>query len=152
MTKAPIFQTLHHICVVVRNMKAAVAYYESVGIGPWHDYPPLGDFTDLEMPDRDAFLGLVYKWANVSNAQIQLCEPGPGDSPQRRFLESKGEGVFHVGFTVPALDAAEADGVAMGLAVKMKGRRPDRSGFTYFDTADAGAGVILEIRAAPPAK
>jgi hypothetical protein len=30
----------------------------------------------------------------------------------------------------------------------MHGRKVDRSGFTYFDTAGSGAGVTLEIRAA----
>ncbi len=148
-TPAPIFQTLHHICIVVRDLKKSVAFYESVGVGPWHDYPPLADFTDLKVQSRHAFLTMVYKYANIGNSQIQLCQPGEGESPQRLFLETKGEGVFHVGFTVPDCDAGEVAGEAMGLKVKMKGRRSDRTGFTYFETTEAGAGVTLEIRVAP---
>ena len=105
---ANLFRTLHHVCIVVRNLESAVAYYESIGVGPWHDFPPLELFkSELDVPDPAAFLKLRYRYANLDNVQIQLCEPGEGKSPQRIFLETRGEGVFHLGFTVPDLDAAD---------------------------------------------
>src|ERR1700749_3102222 len=140
------FSKLHHVCVVVRDIDAAQAFYESVGIGPWIDYPPLDEYTDLSVPDADGFRALKYRYAWIGEQQWQLCEPGPGDTPQRRFLEERGEGVFHVGFEVPDADAAERRVTVPPL---MRGRRENGSGFTYFDTA-ARAGVILEIRQSPP--
>jgi catechol 2,3-dioxygenase-like lactoylglutathione lyase family enzyme len=140
------FSKLHHVCVVVHDIDAAQAFYESVGIGPWIDYPPLGEYTDLDVPDPDGFRALKYRYAWIGDQQWQLCEPGPGDTPQRRFLEERGEGVFHVGFEVPDADAAEREAAVTPL---MRGRRENGSGFTYFDTA-ARAGVILEIRQSPP--
>lgn len=145
-----LFQQPHHICIVVPDMAAAIQYYESIGIGPWHDYPPLREYTELEMPNEAGFHALVFKYCDLRGLQLQLCEPGPADTPQRRFLESKGPGVFHIGFSVDHLNAAEQAGKAAGLAPLMRGRRPDGSGFTYFDTADK-AGVILEIRKAKSA-
>jgi methylmalonyl-CoA/ethylmalonyl-CoA epimerase len=141
------FSKLHHVCVVVHDIDAAQAFYESVGIGPWIEYPPLGEYTDLSVPDPDGFRSLKYRYAWIGEQQWQLCEPGPGDTPQRRFLEERGEGVFHVGFEVPDADAAEQQVEAEPL---MRGRRENGSGFTYFDTARE-AGVILEIRQSPPA-
>jgi methylmalonyl-CoA/ethylmalonyl-CoA epimerase len=146
-----IFKKLHHVCIVVRDIEKAVAYYQSVGIEPWHDYPPLAQFTELDVPNPEAFRGMTYKYTNIANVQIQLCQPGELDSPQRRFLGRHGEGVFHLGFEVPDCDAGEKAGRAMGLNVLMRGRRPNRSGFTYFDTAAQAGGVVLEIRASPPA-
>ena len=73
------FTTLHHICIVVRDIDKAVAFYESVGVGPWHDYPPLDQYTELEVPSREAFLGMTYKYADIVNAQFQLCQPGDAD-------------------------------------------------------------------------
>jgi catechol 2,3-dioxygenase-like lactoylglutathione lyase family enzyme len=143
------FRLLHHVCIVVRDVDAAVAFYESVGIGPWHDYPPLTQYTDLTVPDPAGFFALRYKYADLSNVQLQLCQPTSGRSPQREFLERHGEGVFHLGFSVPICDDGERTAVAIGLDVLMRGRRPDGSGFTYFDTAPR-AGVTLEVRAAPP--
>jgi methylmalonyl-CoA/ethylmalonyl-CoA epimerase len=143
------FTKLHHVCIVVRDIEASVRYYESAGIGPWLDYPPLGDFTELQVPDPDGFLELDYRYAWVGDLQIQLCQPGDGKTPQRRFLDERGEGVFHVGFEVQDADAADAEAAERGLAVLMKGRRSNGSGFSYYDTADQ-AGVILEIRQSPP--
>jgi len=141
----PIFRNLHHVCIVVRDIAAAEAYYASVGVGPWLDYPPLDQYAELDVPSREGFLGMRYRFCDIDNIQIQLCQPPEVDCPQRRFLEEKGEGVFHLGFAVDDCDAAEESARAAGLPVLMRGRRPDRSGFTYFDNA-ARAGVVLEIR------
>ncbi|WP_433532830.1 hypothetical protein ACQPYA_12970 [Micromonospora sp. CA-263727] len=67
------------------------------------------------------------------------------DSPQRRFLNEFGEGVYHLGFESPDLGVAESRARALGLAVIARGRRDDGSGFCYFDTRDH-AGVTLELR------
>ena len=144
------FAKVHHICVAVRDIEAAIAYYESVGIGPWHDYPPLEEFTTLEVPEPDGFRRLDYRYAWIGDFQLQLVQPGPEPTPQRRFLDEHGEGVFHVGFEVPDADAADAQAAGLGVAPLMRGRRDNGSGFTYYDTADR-AGVVLEIRQSPPA-
>ena len=141
-----IFDKIHHVCIVVHDIDKARAYYESVGIGPWQAYPPLAEYTDLQVPNPGAFVKMRYQVCNTSSIQFQLCQPPEEDCPQRRFLNEKGEGVFHIGFEVPDCDAGETEGVDHGLKVKMRGRRSNGSGFTYFDTADR-AGVILEIRA-----
>jgi methylmalonyl-CoA/ethylmalonyl-CoA epimerase len=147
MTSGP-FRRLHHVLVVVHDIDEAVRYYESVGIGPWSDLPPLSGFTELSVPNREAFLAIRFKFANVDNAQIQLCEPPQQDCPQRRFLDTHGEGVFQLGFEVDDADSAETSAQGWGLDMLMRGRRPDSSGFTYFDTLDR-AGVVLMVRQTP---
>ena len=146
-----VFDTLHHLCIVVHDLDASAAYYTALGIGPWQDYPPLSAYAELDVPSEAAFKGLRFKFVNIANMQLQLCQPGPEDGPQRRFLDTKGEGVFHLGFDVADCDAAETASAALGLATLMRGRRADRSGFTFFDTADQ-AGVVLEIRSSPAPK
>ncbi len=145
------FDKLHHICVVVADIDKTQAWYESIGIGPWQSYPPMTQYTDISVPNRDAFLKLKYRVCNLPNIQIQLCEPSQDPSPQREFLDSKGEGVFHIGFEVPDADAAEDAAKAAGLPVQARGRRDDGTGFDYYDTAGQG-GVVLLTRATPPAK
>lgn len=140
------FEKLHHVCIVVHDIDRAQAFYESAGIGPWADYPPLAEYERLDVPDRAGFLSLRYRICNLANVQLQLCEPGPHPSPQRRHLEEKGEGVFHIGFEVGDADAAEAQAAGAGLPVLMRGRRANGTGFTYYDTAPAG-GVTLLTRA-----
>jgi catechol 2,3-dioxygenase-like lactoylglutathione lyase family enzyme len=142
------FRELHHFCIVVRDIEASVAFYESIGIGPWQDYPPLTEYTRLTAPNPDAFYALKYKLANVGSVQLQLCQPPELDCPQRRFLDSRGEGVFHIGFESDLdsdLDETAAAGASLGLNVLARGQRDNGSGFIYFDTAD-DAGVVLLAR------
>ena len=143
MTASP-FRQLHHICIVVRDIDQSVAYYESIGIGPWQNYPPLTEYTRLTVPNPDAFYALKYKLADLGNVQLQLCQPPELDCPQRRFLDSRGEGVFHIGFEAD-VDEAAAAAAGAGLNVLARGQRDNGSGFIYFDTAD-DAGVVLLAR------
>jgi methylmalonyl-CoA/ethylmalonyl-CoA epimerase len=144
------FKTLHHVCIVVADMERAVNFYESIGIGPWHPFPSLEPFRhELDVPNIDDFMKLEYRFTDLGTVQLQLCAPPKdGDTLQRRFLDEHGEGVFHLGFSVADCDAAEAHNRSLGLTPKLRGRLPNRNGFTYFDTDDRGAGVILQIRAA----
>ena len=144
------FHTLHHLCIVVKNMARAEKFYNSIGIGPWLDYPPLDQFTALEMPDVPGFKKLKFKYCQLGPVQFQLGCPPPGGTPQRKFLETRGEGVFHIGFVVDDVDSGESQAVRMGLDPYMRGRRDNGSGFSYFDVADK-AGVTLSIRKSPPA-
>lgn len=147
-SNATLFQRLHHVCIVVNDLDRAQGFYESVGIGPWQDYPPLAEYTDLDVPNRDAFLGMRYRFANIDNVQIQLCQPPMENCPQRQFLKERGEGVYHLGFVVSDCDAAESEASDLGLSMLMRGRRPEGSGFAYFDTSK-DAGVVLEVRKSP---
>jgi catechol 2,3-dioxygenase-like lactoylglutathione lyase family enzyme len=140
-----LFRQLHHICIVVNDLERAVAYYEKVGVGPWYDYPKAGPYVLFEVPNRAASDAMRYKCADLDNIQIQLCEPSALDSPQRRFLDSHGEGVYHLGFEVPDCERAEATARALGIGVTARGRRADGSGFVYFDTR-SDAGIVLEVR------
>jgi methylmalonyl-CoA/ethylmalonyl-CoA epimerase len=143
------FQELHHVCIAVEDIDRAMAFYESVGIGPWQDYPPLAGFTDLDVPDAEGFRKLIYKWTMAGDLQLQLCEPGHDGTPQRAFLDAHGPGVYHLGFVVDDADAGQREAETLGLRTSARGRRPNGSGFTYFDTR-AQAGVTLENRQSPP--
>jgi methylmalonyl-CoA/ethylmalonyl-CoA epimerase len=140
------FNKLHHICLVVSDIDQAQAYYESIGIGPWREYPPLTEYEDLNVPDEKGFYTLKYRICNLPNVQMQLCQPGLEPSPQRLHLDQKGEGVFHIGFEVPDADAAQTQAEELGMSVLMSGRRANRTGFTYYNSRDA-AGVTLLTRA-----
>ena len=140
------FDKLHHICIVVHDIDKAQAYYDSIGIGPWEAYPPLVEYEELDVPSRTGFMAMQYRICNLPNVQLQLCQPSQDPSPQRKHLDAKGEGVFHIGFEVRDADAAETQAKDDGLSVLMRGRRKNRTGFTYYDTAEKG-GVTLLTRA-----
>ena len=138
------FQTLHHLCIVVRDIESSRRNYEALGIGPWRDYPPLDSYTHLNVANRDAFMQLRYMMCDLENVQLQLCQPPELDCAQRRFLDEHGEGVFHISFETD-LEAAEQITADRGIGILASGRRDDGSGFTYFDT-QASTGVTIAGR------
>lgn len=144
------FSTLHHLSLVVRDVDAAVRFLESVGIGPFFEYPPMTEYTQLNVPDQEGFFNTVIKCVQIGPVQLQLVQPGQGRSIYKDFLEKNGEGVFHLGFVVPDIDRAEAAVKNLGLEVISSGRRANGSGFAYFDTAGQ-CGVTLLVRQSPPA-
>lgn len=44
-----IFDTLHHVCIVVRDVHKTAAYHESVGTRPRSDYLPLTAYAELDV-------------------------------------------------------------------------------------------------------
>jgi hypothetical protein len=75
--------------------------------------------------------------------RARRAEPDNGQGLQRQHLDTKGEGVFHLGLEVRDAVAAQP---ASGFPVGMRGRRADRTGLTSYDTA-GGAGVMRLTRA-----
>lgn len=139
------FEKFHHLCIVVRDIEEKIKYFESIGLGPWTEYPPLTEYSEVEAPNMDGFMELRYVQAVVGDVEIQLVQPGEHDSPQKQFIEKYGEGVYHMGFVVDDVNKGEQVLKEKGLKILSRGRRPDQSGFDYFDTKNE-AGVNLLIR------
>ena len=150
MGKGP-FNKLHHISIVVRDAEKTQKFYESIGIGPWVDYPPMKEYVKINVPDENGFYNLKIKCAQIGPVQLQLIEPGDGESLYKDHLREKGEGVYHIGFEVDDISAADAKIEALGLKMLSSGRRENGSGFSYLETASE-AGVVLLVRQSPTAK
>ncbi len=145
MQEDKIFGKPHHICIVVKDIEKTKRYYESIGIGPWVDYPPLVEYTKLNVVDEKGFFDTHFVYTHIGNLQLQLAQPGEGKTIYKDFLETKGEGVFHIGFEVEDIEAAEKQLTEDKMKVLASGRRDDGSGFSYLDTRE-GAGVTLLVR------
>ena len=145
MQEDKIFGTPHHICLVVKDIEKTKSYYESIGIGPWVDYPPLVEYTKLNVTDEKGFFDTRIVFTHVGNLQLQLAQPGEGQTIYKDFLETKGEGVFHIGFEVDDVDGAEHELTRDRIKILASGRRDDGSGFSYLDTRQQ-AGVTLLVR------
>ena len=143
------FATLHHISIVVKDIAKATRFYESIGIGPFTEYPPMREYVKIKVPDEEGFYNLKIRCAQIGPVQLQLIQPGAGDSLYKAHLEQKGEGVYHLGFVVDSIDKAEQQMRNLGLEIISSGRRENSSGFAYLGTVDQG-GVTLLLRQSPP--
>jgi 4-hydroxyphenylpyruvate dioxygenase-like putative hemolysin len=139
------FSKPHHICIVVNDIEKTKSYYESIGIGPWIEYPPLVEYTKLNVIDEKGFFASRFVYTKIGDLQLQLVQPGEGKTIYKEFLDQKGEGVFHIGFEVADINTVDKQLTDNGLKILASGRRDDGSGFSYYDTRQH-AGVTLLIR------
>jgi methylmalonyl-CoA/ethylmalonyl-CoA epimerase len=128
---------------VVKDIGKTCKHYESYfGTGPF------SDVIDVDM-DGAIFRGqpvttkIKVAFVQSGAVQIELIQPVEGNNPYTEFLESKGEGIHHLGYQVDDMESAKAEFIK-------KGRQPlfhrdmGVMEFAYFDTSEAG-GLMIEF-------
>ncbi len=114
---------IEHIGIAVENLEESIKYYEKV-LG-------LECYSIEEVKDqkvRTAFF-------KVGETKIELLESTDPEGPIGKFIEKKGQGIHHIAFAVPnvqaALENAEAMGVRLIDAVPRKGAEGLNIGFLH---------------------
>lgn len=143
-----LFQNLHHVALVVENLERSVSRLERLGFGPFVAYPPLREYVQLDAPDAQAFYDLRMMVCEIGPVALQVIEATDSRTIYGAFLRSRGEGIFHLGFRVDDIDAAQAEIGEQGVRILSSGRRADGSGFAYLDT-EPELGVTLLLRQSP---
>ncbi|GAJ22306.1 unnamed protein product [marine sediment metagenome] len=87
---------LHHVGVAIRDMDKTVEYYQSLGIATFEPETLFesSNFTDLKLYGKtpDTTVKLRIRFVQIGPIQLELIQPVEGESPQKEFLESRGEG------------------------------------------------------------
>ncbi len=135
----------HHLGLVVKDMDKAVEYYRSLGATEFepeflfnHD-----TFPELKQSGK-LFEGPVkvrFRYTKVGPEAIELIAPIEGETLYKQFLETNGEGIQHIAFTVDDLDREIKKMEERGIPVILCDRR---ASFAYFDTRKVG-GIIIEL-------
>ena len=102
------FRDFVQIGVVVEDLDKCVrALTEIFGIGPFRmiDWPP-ADRTDIERfyygEPREFTARMAF--TELGPVELELIEPGEGDSIWADFLRERGGGIHHIRFNVPDLE------------------------------------------------
>ena len=120
----------HHVAVVVRDMDKAVEYYQSLGIG----------IIEPEFIDA----GCKFRNVQMGSMILELVQPIEGESAEKEFLNKRGEGVHHIGYSVDDFDKETAKLAEKGVSIIIGGKIPTGGGWAYFDTRKGG-NVIIEL-------
>ena len=138
----------HHIGLVVKNLDEAAEYYESLGLGPFEP-------SNLVHIDRKVYgkpapdVKLVAKATTLGPIGIELIQPVSGETPQKKFLESRGEGINHIGFVVDDIEEAISIMTEAGFKAVSVAKNKGGGGVAFFDTDQKG-GVTIELEQLPP--
>lgn len=137
---------------VVDDLDEAVRHWTGVlGIGPFFriDTVPLdyfryrGEPTDVRIAIALGFSG------GVQFELIQQLNDAP--SPYRDFVVEYGYGLHHVSSWSESYDRDRETIGAAGISVIAEGKITDGPRFTYFDTATAISGTMMEMADFTPA-
>jgi methylmalonyl-CoA epimerase len=123
-----------HVAIAVRDLDAAVAWYaDAFGATVAH----------REVVERD---GVEEALLAVADSYVQLLTPTREDSPVAKFLETRGEGLHHVGYRVADCTSALQDAVAAGARAIDAEPRPGSRGTTVaFLHPKTSFGTLIEL-------
>ncbi|MBN1376353.1 MAG: VOC family protein, partial [Dehalococcoidia bacterium] len=76
----------------------------------------------------------------LGNLWIEIWQPVKGDTVQQQFLDAHGEGINHVGFSVPDIEKARSIMAAKDIPVAFN----IKNTATYYQTDKVG-NVLIEI-------
>jgi methylmalonyl-CoA/ethylmalonyl-CoA epimerase len=139
------FSGFHHVALVVKDLDKAVAYYQDLGIGPFMSPPIkavkqtyLGKAVPVDFFKRKEVMG------KMGESLLQLCQPLGGESPWQEFLDTKGEGVHHLGCIVDDVEKEEAILKKKGIEIILSSRFEGGGGSCYADIGKIG-GILIEL-------
>jgi len=162
------YWTFHHVGVIVEDVDKAVEYYQTLGFIDFFPEPETAGnrptwveiITYGETVIKDGQPLFPVK-AGMKPGKVRFCRMGtvpleliqPGDAFKEvngDFLKSKGEGIDHIAYTVPAahFDREVEKMKSKGLTILFSGRQSNGGGFAYFDTRKVG-GIITELMRVP---
>lgn len=129
-----ILTEIDHVAIAVRDLDAAIDYY-ATAFG--------ATVAHREVVERD---GVEEALLQVSDSYVQLLTPVRKDSPVARFLETRGEGLHHVGYRVDdcaaAIRSVEAAG---GRLIDTEPRPGSRNTTVAFVHPKGSFGTLIEL-------
>jgi methylmalonyl-CoA epimerase len=125
---------IDHIAIAVRDLEAAVEYYQKA-FGATIDH--------REVVESDGVEEVLMK---VAESYIQLLTPTNPDSPVAKASEKRGEGLHHIGYRVNNCAEALASMIAAGATPIDKAPRPGSRGTTVAFMHPKGSfGTLIEL-------
>jgi methylmalonyl-CoA/ethylmalonyl-CoA epimerase len=127
-TAASPFSNLMHIGIIARDARKTVKRLEALGIGTFTQMRAKPSFDGKEMAAEP--VGFL---ARIGEMEVEVFQPDPSQALFQAFLQSKGEGVHHLGFLVDDLDAAVVGLAKKGLKPLSRGK-VNRAEWADFDS------------------
>jgi methylmalonyl-CoA/ethylmalonyl-CoA epimerase len=124
---------LHHVGIVVADIDAAVAQYTALGFHGGERF---------EITEQ----GVIAVTYHAGPGYVELIQPTDPEGAIARFMAKRGEGMHHVAYAVPDLQAALNRLAAAGIRLIDTAPRVGAHGWRIaFVHPEAGNGVLTEL-------
>lgn len=131
------------MAVVVRDLESTVKRLEELGIGPFFvpEAPEGAEGLFYQgKPLESDYKALV---ARLGNMQIEIIQPDDKPNPWKEFLDTRGEGIHHIGFQVDDVDREMGKMTDHGAEVPLIGKQNGKTGAAYVELNVAN--LVLEF-------
>jgi catechol 2,3-dioxygenase-like lactoylglutathione lyase family enzyme len=133
---------LDHVGIAVHDIDEAIARFSaSLGV---HDWMRSSFATTSAYRGVEQLIGGNVALVAFGPISLELVQPTQGAWTPVDVLESRGEGMYHVGFQVPDVAAAARRASEAGLHVALVGTHRDAPIFAYMES-DELHGVTVEL-------
>jgi len=126
-------EKIHHIGIAVHSLDQALKFYR--------DTLGLHIHASAEIADQGVKAALL----TIGNSEIELLQPLSPDSAVGKFLQRKGEGLHHVCFQTPDVDAELETLKQKGVDLVDQTSRRGIAGMICFLHPKASRGVLVEL-------
>ncbi len=137
--------------VVVRDLDKAVDYYQSLDVATFQPEVMFdsSELTDLKVHGKtpDTTARARTRMLRIGPVELEFIQPLEGEAIHKEFLESRGEGISDIAFTVDDLDKETANLVDKGVPAILSGKPESGCAFAYFDIRKHGS-TMLQLRQA----
>jgi len=128
---------LDHVAIAVHDLDATLERYRALyGVEPMYR-------------EVVAEQGIEEAMIPLGGSFVQLLQPLAPETPVGRFLEKRGEGLHHIAYAVPDIEAAmahlEAEGAELIDRSPRIGGRGDRIAFVHPRTLSGTLTELVEI-------
>lgn len=130
---------IHHVGIVVERLALAYRF--------WRDTLGLPLVREAELPDQGVRAALLA----AGESEVELLEPTRKDTGVARFLAQRGEGLHHLCFETPDVDAALLSLKERHVALLDERPRAGLAGRIGFLHPKACHGVLVELATPSPA-
>jgi methylmalonyl-CoA/ethylmalonyl-CoA epimerase len=136
------FTKVTQIGIVVRDMDKTIERLTALGMGPFQEMTLPPDRVEW-FRDKRMYADFRICYAMIGDIQIELIQPLSGESPHKEFLNTKGEGIQHIGCAVKDVQNKVDKLTEQGVEVLLRAKFPGGGGVAY---CDLGAGnIIVEL-------
>ena len=81
----------------------------------------------------------------IGPVAYEFVQPLEGEAIYRESLDSRGEGICEMSFTVGNLEEAAAKLINNGVPVTLSGKQETGPPFVYFDTRESSGNIMVRL-------
>ncbi|MHA2287351.1 MAG: VOC family protein [Promethearchaeota archaeon] len=139
----------HGLGIAVRDLEKTADYYEMLDIIDFESEPELDSRSlnqiKVESYPIESNFQTRTKMGQVGSVAFEFIEPLEGPSIYQESLDSRGEGVADIAFTVSDLEKEAKTMIYRGMPALISGKPKNGPAFACFDTRKNSGNVIIRL-------